>query len=242
MCLTTCLLLILITVFNFSIPASAQWSTSSNVNNAISTIPLHSQLSPTIASDGAGGAIITWWEGNNAGTSDIYAQRISANGVVLWTTNGIPICTDPANQSFPQIISDGAGGAIILWHDTRNRYTWNPFWEIYAQRVNAAGVPQWAANRVFIGTELENQTILGFSPDGQGGALIAWTYPVSVTDIYVQKINPAGVVQWGPNGTAVCTDIYTQLNPAVTSDGSGGAIITWSDYRTVLIMMFTHNE
>jgi hypothetical protein len=36
-----------------------------------------------------------------------------------------------------------------------------------------------------------------------------------------------------PNiNTPICTVSGNQMNPTITSDGSGGAIITWQDYRS----------
>jgi hypothetical protein len=40
-----------------------------------------------------------------------------------WSDNpyvNTPICTESSGQSYPQIISDSSGGAIIAWEDKRN--------------------------------------------------------------------------------------------------------------------------
>jgi hypothetical protein len=91
------------------------------------------QWVPTIVPDGAGGAIVTWYD-VRSGNSDIYAQRVSALGVVQWAANGVPLCTATGDQSYPQIISDGAGGAIITWMDDRSGNS-----DIYALRIDANG-------------------------------------------------------------------------------------------------------
>jgi hypothetical protein len=44
------------------------------------------QRDPQICSDGEGGAIITWWDGRNETSYDIYAERVNSNGVRLWST------------------------------------------------------------------------------------------------------------------------------------------------------------
>lgn len=124
----------------------AQWSIDPFVNNAISS-EADEQTYPTIASDGAGGAIITWIDGRS-GDDDIYAQRIDAAGVVQWTAGGVVISTAAYQQRFPTIVSDGAGGAIITWQDLRSGTNW----DIYAQRVNSAGAVQWTAGGVAIST------------------------------------------------------------------------------------------
>src|SRR3990172_9462738 len=96
----------------------AQWSIDPFVNNAISS-EADEQTYPTIASDGAGGAIITWIDGRS-GDDDIYAQRIDAAGVVQWTAGGVAISTAANGQYLPTIVSDGAGGAIVAWYDSRS--------------------------------------------------------------------------------------------------------------------------
>src|SRR5436309_4983106 len=99
--------------------ARAQWPTNPDVNLAVS---LNVSQFPVAVSDGAGGAIIAWE--NESGLSvpgDIYAQRVSATGAVLWApANGVALTLDLDDQLQPRMVSDGAGGAIIVWQDGRN--------------------------------------------------------------------------------------------------------------------------
>ena len=87
--------------------AYAQWSNDPNVNNPICTT-VNDQTDPIIISDGYGGAIIVWTD-KRGGNPDIYAQRIDANGVIRWTTDGIVICVAADYQYLPTIVSDGNG-------------------------------------------------------------------------------------------------------------------------------------
>src|SRR5258706_1764817 len=122
------LLLTLALVLVLPVIAHAQW-----INNGTAIcLAAGGQYSPVAVSDGAGGAIITWFD-QRAGNSDIYAQRIDAAGVVKWTGDGVAICTAAGNQNTPAIVSDGAGGAIITWYDLRAGT-----FDIYVQRVNSA--------------------------------------------------------------------------------------------------------
>jgi hypothetical protein len=188
---------------------------------------------PYIVSDGSSGAIICWWY-DVMNMDDIYAQKVDAKGNVLWTTNGVPICTATDTQSQPGLVGDGTGGAIICWQDFRSgeRY------EIYAQRVNADGVTQWEADGVRICTEMYwwgGPYDWGIIGDGSGGAIIAWEDPrnfeISDVDIYAQRVNAKGVVQWAVNGVPICTAPEYQWMPQIINDESGGAIICWDDYR-----------
>jgi predicted lipoprotein with Yx(FWY)xxD motif len=182
---------------------------------------------PRMVSDGAGGAIITWFDYRN-GSGDIFAQRISAAGVPMWAANGVALCTESAHQFDPAIASDGSGGAIITWSDYRNGSS-----DIYARRVNASGVPQWTADGVAICTDADNQYVPKIVPDGAGGAIVAWEDHRSAptSDIYARRVNASGVPQWTADGVPLTASANDQTNFTMIPDGAGGAFVTWEDYR-----------
>ncbi|MBK7367644.1 MAG: hypothetical protein IPJ04_06935 [Candidatus Eisenbacteria bacterium] len=60
-------------------------------------------------------------------------------------TVNVPLCTAANAQIEPVSVPDGSGGAIVLWSDLRAGN-----YDLYAQRVSAAGVPQWTANGVVV--------------------------------------------------------------------------------------------
>ena len=185
-----------------------------------------SQYNPTIVSDSSGGAIITWHD-ERSGNDDIYAQRVNASGAVQWTTDGVAICETTGNQTYPKIAPDGSGGAVIVWTDTRNGNE-----DIFAQRVNASGAVLWTSAGVAICTETGNQEYPTLVSDGSGGAIITWYDNRSGNyDIYAQHVDAEGVTQWELGGVPICTATGDQYSSVIVSDGSGGAIITWEDWR-----------
>jgi hypothetical protein len=188
----------------------------------------NNQLNPTITSDGAGGAIVTWFDNRGGSNYDIYAQRVNAAGVPQWTANGVALCTATGDQLYPTIVSDGSAGAIATWEDTRSGN-----YDIYTQRVNAAGVPQWTANGVALCSAANSQFNPTIASDGAGGAIVTW-YDLrggATYDIYAQRVNAAGAPQWAANGVVLCNAANSQTLPTIVSDGSGGAVVAWQDNR-----------
>ena len=187
-------------------------------------------LNPTAVSDGAGGAIVAWEDHRNGGGNiDIYARRISADGAVRWTANGVALCTAAAEQIWPGIVSDGAGGAIVAWEDAR---LGRDNHDIYSQRILADGTVPWAADGVALCTGANYQGAQSVTPDGAGGAIVAWCDGRSGNEVYSQRISADGAVQWPADGVLVCTyPIYARDLPRIVSDGTGGAIVTWFDSR-----------
>jgi hypothetical protein len=190
------------------------------------------QQYPGIVSDGAGGAIITWedWRGSPINGKNIYVQRVGASGNLVWTPLGVAICAAAGDQVSPQIVPDGQGGAIIVWHDYRNGNAS----EVYAQLVDFSGAVLWPVDGVPLCTAALVQQRPDIAPDGTGGALVAWEDSRSGAsyDIYAQRVNSSGEVSWTVDGVAACTAPDDQWSPKIISDGAGGAIITWYDYRS----------
>ena len=186
------------------------------------------QKSNNITSGGIDGSAIITWEDNRAGNYDIYAQKIDSSGIVLWGSNGIVVSNRISNQKNPKIISDNMGGAIIVWEDSANFY-----FDIYAQRISANGLPLWTANGVPICLAANQQQNPTIDVDGLGGGIITWQDKrLNVDyDIYAQQINALGAVGWATNGIVVCNAVNVQSNPKIEPDGSNGAIIGWVDKR-----------
>ncbi len=189
------------------------------------------QKSSAIISGGIDGSAIITWEDNRAGNYDIYAQKIDSSGNVLWTTNGIAVCSKTTNQKNPKISSDNAGGAIIVWEDSLNNY-----WDISAQRISSSGNLLWTSTGVNICNSPNAQNNPKIDVDGLGGAVIVWQDKRNNVDydIYAQRIDNSGASLWTANGVVVCNAINTQNNPRIEPDGSNGALIGWTDKRNAI--------
>ncbi len=146
-----------------------------------------------------------------------------------WLADGLDICTTSYDNEYPEIISDGIGGAIIVWED----YRLGPDGDIYAQRINSSGERYWINN----GIPIKSDFLIGqYDPklisDGAGGAIITWWgWGGSDWDIYAQRINASGDLQWTADGVLISSATGDQFYPQICPDGYGGAIIAWNDLR-----------
>lgn len=187
---------------------------------------------PHVVQDGQGGAIVTWHDQRSVSNWALYAQRISAEGVVQWTPNGILVC-NASSGAGPQhrSVANGYGGVILAWQDVRNG---SGNLDLFAQRVSATGAVQWTANGVPLCTAADEQSIGSIVGDGAGGAIVAWQDHRSGTsyDIYAQRVSPAGAVQWAADGVPLCTTSNDQRSPVLATDGRGGAIAVWEHVAT----------
>ncbi len=197
--------------------------------NGVSLCALAGEQSyPSIASDGAGGAIVVWQD-NRGGNNDIYSQMVDSTGAVQWTADGIALCAATGDQEEPRIVTDGAGGAIVTWYDERGGASCF----LYGQRVDGSGGAQWATDGVSLVATSSGTPYHFALPDGSGGVfLVLSANRTGNYDIYAQRVDGAGEVQWTTGGATLCAAAGTQNNPVVISDEEGGLILAWQDVRS----------
>ena len=194
------------------------------------------QEDPDMCSDLQGGFIITWVDFRDDTSGDVYAQRIDTNGDIMWDSLGVPLCTIPFSEQMTlHTISDEAGGAIVIWHDTR----WGDEGDLYAQHIMADGTvdPIWQVDGNIVAQATGNQGGPGaqtVDADGEGGVIVAWIDERVPGDpnVYVQRITIDGTLAWGDiSGMAICVDTTEQVGVKLAPDGNGGAFIVWVDKR-----------
>ena len=181
----------------------AQRIDSAGILWPIGQVPLctapQDQDAPNMVLDGSGGAIIAWYDRRN-GSEDVYAQRISGTGTTLWTANGIPIRHNPSSVvtswTIPELVSDGAGGAIIAWE-----WGWGTptYFDIFAQRVDPDGKLLWPDTGVVVCGAIDGQYYPQMITNGQGGAILTWR------DMRQDTIGAVYAMRVTANGETVAT-------------------------------------
>lgn len=213
----------------------SQWVSDPTTNLSICTAE-QTQRETRLCDDGAGNIFIFWRDYRNEPTifgGDLYAQKLNAHGVPLWAASGSSLISGFGGQFDLKVISDGEQGAYLVWRTSPNSFQ---NYSLHAQRINNDGSKLWGSSNITVqsglGTTLNPSMIM----NEDGDLLIIWQLGLTGTpnsmDIYTQKINPNGVVQWNTNGLAIClTSAISILGPKIISDQNGGAYVCWSDNR-----------
>ncbi|MDO8093284.1 MAG: hypothetical protein Q6360_07390, partial [Candidatus Brocadiales bacterium] len=224
--ISTTLITLYIFLLTLEVDVLAEWPSDSKVNVPVCTSQ-GSQTDVVITTDDSGGAIVVWRDERNGANVGIYAQRIDASGSIRWDANGVAICTAPGDRRDVTAVSDGSGGAVIVWEDRRSGNS-----DIYAQRVDEHGVIKWATDGISICTAANSQWLHKVVYDGTDGFIIVWQDWRSGNDwdIYAQRVNINGVVQWTVDGVGIATGAKNQLSPDIAPDGTGGAITVWHQF------------
>lgn len=176
--------------------------------------------------DGLGGAIVVWSQFKTA-KYIVYAQHLSPGGSILWDDRGMVICDESGDQEYPRIARCGSDLFIAAWEDGRGADK-----DIYAQMIDGEGNILWQSEGISICQGTGDQELVGIVPDDAGGAIIAWEDAGgSDSDIYAQRVDGSGSLQWSAGGVALCSEPGNQGQTVIAGDGSGGAIAAWQDRR-----------
>ena len=144
-----------------------------------------------------------------------------------WTSDSTvntKVCNATNDQNYPQMVSDGSGGTIIVWQDNRDSDT-----KIYAQRLDSAGVAKWTNNGILICSATGSKQPQ-LTSDGVGGAIITWfdmRYGWPNSTVSVQRVNANGDTLWQSNGIPVAQQANSWSYPVITGYGIDGAVVAW---------------
>ncbi len=204
-------------------------------------------LSPVIASDLLGGAVVAWGDTRNGATNqDIFIEHVNTLGIRDWGsgTNGILVTGATGNQSNPTLVNvliNSVPFYGIGWTDAQNG-TSNV--DVYGQLYNAAGAALWnGGSPLGICTLTQNQPAtssrsVALMPDELGNLTFVWDDrrnggTSSNEDIYAQRIMPNGTAMWAPGGVPVAIRTESnQNNPVVAPGLSNSLIVAWPDNRS----------
>ena len=177
------------------------------------------------------GLIVSWEEYDyEVEQYFLKAQKVSSNGEIQWPAGGVIGCTNDNDRNYHEIISDGTGGAYLVWHD---EYSYND-WDVAVQRIDADGnIPAgWIPEGNPVDLEEGDRDIDGVDDicliDGEC-LMVCWQEYISgVQYLYGQKFSPGGEWLWPDTGLVLCDAEGSKYGISVASDNTGGSYIVWS--------------
>lgn len=194
---------------------------------------------PSVADVGDGAIVIV--SVDTTGGYKVLVQKLDSDGNQLWGPTGIQVSTNAYTPEGnfgtpPTAISDGAGGAIIIWNAEDTDFSGDDF--VLAQRVLANGTLAWASDGVEIGLvngiDDQHQMNPRAVSDGQGGAIIVWREWRMISgnttqDYYAQRIDGNGNELWQEGGIQLYSSSFATSPPAIVQAESGKFIAAWLD-------------
>jgi hypothetical protein len=183
------------------------------------------QSYPAVASDANGNFVVAWTSQADGSGYGVFGQRFSASGLPQGSEFQVNSYTT-GNQAGPALASAANGYFVIAWvsngQDGSND-------GVFAQRFNAAGLPQGGEFQVnSYTTSWQNRPAVAADPTGN--FVVAWSGDDGFLDgVFGQRFSTSG----SPLGGEFRVNSYStngQSHPAVTSDANGNFVVVWQAF------------
>lgn len=201
---------------------------------------------PAIARDGSGGAFVVWedYKHRGSGTStniNIRTLTDTSKNFAVDELKGFYLNPNTNQSQTFEILSNTAttitvtSGDLTTVASLGNTYTVGST-DIFIQKIGTNGAPVWSEDKAVCSAS-GHQYTPRIALTTNGDVIVAWEDQrnASYSQIFAQRINTEGEIVWTgyTDGKPVAPYNAQQLSPAISPDGSGGAVIVWEDQRNI---------
>ena len=192
-----------------------------------------SQYNLDACSDGAGGVLLAWQDFRSGHASQVYAARIAADhaSAAGWTDGGVAVASGAADQYSPRIVTDGTGGAFVIWQSREAsglgaRMQHLSGTSTVAQGWPSAGAPILPAQEGVAGVSLSREStgqlqILWRGASGSGLALKA------------SLLDPSSAPDsaWAGGAITLSSGAVEISEPRLVRLADGTLLVSWAEWR-----------
>ncbi|MAT38480.1 MAG: hypothetical protein CL946_02620 [Ectothiorhodospiraceae bacterium] len=173
------------------------------------------------------GGIYLAWEDTFQSSPNIFAQRISSNGLPLWDQHLTHVSPNDSAQINPVLSSTSSGELYIVWEDYRHPSEPN---HLYIQYMDDSGGRNWGNGKQI---PLSNGCVnFEIAVNRFNACIVVWEREIGFSHkVYGQYIDQNGTMKWDSQLSRICSTVSNQRSPRIVTDGWGGVIIVWADSR-----------
>jgi hypothetical protein len=164
----------------------------------------------------------------------------TSRAIAQWSSDpmlNLGVAVKPNDQVQPKIRPIPNGGCYISWFDN-DPSGHPPFgYDVFMQRLDAAGVAQWAVGGIrFADLGMSSTQDYGLDVDADGNALLAFLDDrrPSGTTVVTMKVDPTGAQHWGHKGRRVAVGPGFLGNPKITATTDGAAVAGWIEGNNIM--------
>lgn len=181
--------------------------------------------------DGQGGAVVSFDDGTSPTNLDVFAQRITGDGRLLWR-NGVAVAAGSGYQANDSLTATRDGGAFVT--------VWMPLTgqgdQLWLYRLGANGKVLWKQRVTSGDPRLAISDFGAYASFDNGRLRLAWEHYRSdgrSFDVYLAVYDLAGHRLNGADGTPLNSDQHAQFLRGFAFDPAHKqGLAVWDDQRT----------
>jgi hypothetical protein len=166
--------------------------------------------------------IIAWLDYGEDFKSIIKAQKITANGQILWVDGGVPVRSIPQDKMDFEIMADNNNGAYIAWIDSRESQT-----KVYGQHLDTYGNSLWALDGIQLSTSTNLIHSFSMATDTSGAMSIAYLDRLQNDyQLYATRVLSNGEFAWSQSTSITASDLVG-MDVQMTAINDTAFVVTW---------------
>jgi hypothetical protein len=185
-------------------------------------------VSPAVAMDADGDAIVVWMRSEPGAGSGIFGH--------LYSNDGIPVASEFQVNSFsgygkghPMVTADADGDFVVVWEDSHQ--DGGPYYGIFGRVLASDGAPLTDEFQVNVYTE-ETQRLASVASESDGDFVVSWNDLVqdgSGYGVFARHFSSSGAPLTSELQVNTHTE-FSQAHSSVATDGGSRFVVAWMDY------------
>jgi hypothetical protein len=155
---------------------------------------------------------------------------LASPAATQWSTDpaaNLAIVTKSGEQVTPKVAAAPDGSTWVAWFDNAAGS-----YDVYCQRLDAAGVPQFAAAGLLVSDHPQSTSLVDWDlvADAAGNAVLVFTdtRDGGDLDVFAYKLAPTGAMLWGADGVQLSSNADYEPAPRVCRASDGDFVFVWA--------------
>jgi hypothetical protein len=178
-----------------------------------------------------GSAVVFFKDFSDGKAGELYAQRVSTKGDILWGSKGVRVSIQDAGILELSATGDNDANSFVTY--IYRNYGTPADYAVYVQKLNSSGKTSFRGNGTIISNSPSIKSRPAIAADGKGGAYVFWIESnEGKARLYAQHINSLGKPSWGGRPLLVSTSGENVINYVIGSMGRTGVYAAWEIKRS----------
>ncbi len=198
----------------------------------------YAQVALDISNDVPQGMLVVWQDPRlNGYPYQVWAQKISSEGIAAWSANGILVSADQQDYGCytPAVASDHAGGLICAW-EFQNEQGWPYLSKIYAACLSPDGSHLWTPGGQSVVNSGDDQTRPALCGNASAAFVAFMDYDsIDTRSVRAQMLNSS-------DGTRLLGDSGNSVISGPAGMAYDQCMFAMNNHRSAVIWQETHGR
>ncbi|MGE5498387.1 MAG: hypothetical protein ACM3Q2_09970, partial [Syntrophothermus sp.] len=171
-------------------------------------------------------AVVVYHDIDNDKSGELFAQRVSSRGDLLWDEDGVRLTDHQGETEYPAISSDRDGNAFVtyIYRDFNTPVNYN----IYLQKIKPSGSLVFRGNGVLVNQSPRVKSHSKITSDNKGGAYVLWVESSEgKARLYAAHFDSTGKNTWSGKNILISSGNDNVLGFSAAQCTGGQIYISW---------------